>query len=338
MSIEDDLRQAVGERQGAAITFTDIDGIGRQTAQKIKGTVAEGTGRIQAPSDVSDLTADELAEEAGISERRARKAIEGGGGDPDRKPRSNTGSVSAAGIKVPTGEFRTEISDKDKAEARFSSSLNRGIGRSQNAAIADKSKRAPVTTDVERWKDNKGELDFPGVDTPTDSPDVRPKDLRQEQRPATTDPSQSAAARATVPETPSTERNTEVPLPFTTDLGQRDVSLAPEEAFEGVGAGSAETTRQDPNSGFAAGLASGEEADISFVQAERERSSGDTPAGVARRESERQAAKSDRDTAGLRGLDSRIRAARGDELDTSDAEFGGEELTELNNLFGGGDR
>jgi hypothetical protein len=190
MSIQDDLRQAVGERQGSAIRFTDIDGIGQKTAQSIKQS-----GRIRSPSDVSDKTADELAEQADISESRARKAIKGAGGDPDRTPRSNTGSVSAAGIRVPTGEFKTEISDKDTAAARFQSSLNRGIGRSQNAAIADKGKRAPVTTDVERWKENKGELDFPGVDTPTDDPKVLPKDLRQKQRPATTDPPERPTPR-----------------------------------------------------------------------------------------------------------------------------------------------
>jgi len=51
-----------------------------------------------------------------------------------------------------------------------------------------------VTTDFERWKSNKGELDFPGVDTPTESPDVRPKDLKQEQRPNTTEPTEDKRA------------------------------------------------------------------------------------------------------------------------------------------------
>ena len=148
--------------------------------------------------------------------------------------------------EVTVGEFTPTRGAQDKAEGRFSSSLNRGRGRSQNAAIADKSKRAPVTTDFDRWKNNKGELDFPGVDTPTESPDVRPKDLRQEQRPDTTDPQQSAAARSTVPDTPSTERNTSAPLPFTTGLSERGAPLSPEEAFEGVGSGGmASASRED---------------------------------------------------------------------------------------------
>lgn len=268
-------QEAFKRQTGSAPTFQSIDGVGPKTAEKLKGTIIEGKGRVQAPTDVSDLTDDTLAQEAGISESRARKVIRGAGGNPDRAPRPTTGSVSAAGIKVPTGEFRTEISDKDKAEAKVDASLNRGIGRSQNAAIADKSKRAPVTTDYERWKDNKGELDFPGADTPTDSPEVLPKDLRQEQRPATTEPVDSAANRATVPESPSTERNTEAPLPFTTDLGQRDVSLAPEEAFEGVGSGglSEPSIQQDRNINLQRQFAGGEEADIAFVKSEQERTS-----------------------------------------------------------------
>ena len=184
-----EIGQEVFKRQtGSAPNFQSIDGVGPKTAEKLKGTIVDGKGRIQAPSDVSDLTDDRLAKEAGISQSRARKVIRGGGGNPDRSPRSTTGSVSAAGIRLPTGEFKTEVGDKDKAEAKVETSLNRGIGRSQNAAIADKSKRAPITTDYDRWKDNKGELDYPGADTPTDSPEVLPKDLKQEQRPATTDP------------------------------------------------------------------------------------------------------------------------------------------------------
>jgi len=171
---------------GSAPNFRAIDGVGDKTAKKVRGVIG-----IDSPSDAADKTADELANEAGISESRAAKVIRGGGGDPNRSPRSRTGSVSAAGIKVPTGDFKTEIGDKDRADARFSSSLNRGIGRSPEAARADKAKRAPVTTDFDRWKNNKSGLDYPGIDTPSSEPKVLPKDLKQEQRPNTTDPENS---------------------------------------------------------------------------------------------------------------------------------------------------
>ena len=269
MTLEDDLRQAVGERQGTAIRFTDIDGIGQKTAQRIKQS-----GRIRSPSDISDKTAEELAEQAGISESRARMAIEGAGGDPDRRPRSNTGSVSAAGIRVPTGEFKTEIGDKDNASARFQSSLNRGIGRSQEAAAADKGKRAPVTTDYERWKKNKGELDFPGVDTPTDDPKVRPKDLRQKQRPATTDPPD--------PPTPRRDDTGSAAGAFTSSFGvspevqESDPTRSFEDELIDPGERRAAGGRRgNVPQGFVDNLAAGRDADLAFTEAESERGGDD---------------------------------------------------------------
>jgi hypothetical protein len=269
MSIQDDLRQAVGERQGSAIRFTDIDGIGQKTAQSIKQS-----GRIRSPSDVSDKTADELAEQAGISESRARKAIKGAGGDPDRTPRSNTGSVSAAGIKMPQGEFVTEVSDQDKAEAKVSTSLNRGIGRSQEAAAADKGKRAPVTTDYERWKKNKGELDFPGADTPTDDPQVLPKDLRQKQRPATTDPPD--------PPTPRRDDTRSATGALTSSFGvspevqESDPTRSFEDELIDPGERRAAGGRRgNVPQGFVDNLAAGRDADLAFTEAESERGGDD---------------------------------------------------------------
>jgi hypothetical protein len=80
-----------------------------------------------------------------------------------------------------------------------------------------------------------------------------------------------------VPESPSTERNTSAPLPFTTDLGQRDVSLAPEEAFEGVATGT------DEGAFFGTGarideqrrVAGGAEADRALTASEEKRASGE---------------------------------------------------------------
>jgi len=365
MSSEQDIRNELFKQQtGSAPNFRAIDGVGPKTAEKVKGTIIDGQGRVQAPTDVQDLTDDELADKAGISKNRARKVIKGAGGNPDRKPRSTTGSVSAAGIKMPQGEFVTEVSDQDKAEAKVSTSLNRGIGRSQEAAAADKGKRAPVTTDYERWKKNKGELDFPGADTPTDDPQVLPKDLRQKQRPATTDPPERQATAASrtfdrgrvfsnTTKTESVERGVS-PQPNQGLQPVETAGVTGTSGFEGdqMG-GEGLTDAGGARSGnvpqtFVDNLAAGREADLAFTEAESERGSTEssdpfsfgndtsddgTPAGVARRESERQAAQSEQETPGLQLLDSRIRASRGDELDTSDAEYGVEDKTELNSLF-----
>jgi hypothetical protein len=274
MSSEQDIRNELFKRQtGSAPNFRAIDGVGAKTAEKVKGIIIEGEGRVQAPTDVQDLTDDELAKKAGISENRARKVIKGAGGNPDRKPRSTTGSVSAAGIKMPQGEFVTEVSDQDKAEAKVSTSLNRGIGRSQEAAAADKGKRAPVTTDYERWKKNKGELDFPGADTPTDDPQVLPKDLRQKQRPATTDPPD--------PPTPRRDDTGSATGALTSSFGvspevqESDPTRSFEDELIDPGERRAAGGRRgNVPQGFVDNLAAGRDADLAFTEAESERGGG----------------------------------------------------------------
>jgi len=249
MGIEQEIRnEQYKQATGSAPNFRAIDGVGDKTAEKVRGVIG-----IDAPSDAADKTAGELAAEAGITESRAAKVIRGGGGNPNRNPRTTTGSVSAAGINVPTGDFKTEIGDKDKADARFSSSLNRGIGRSQEAARADKAKRAPVTTDFERWKNNKSGLDYPGIDTPSSEPKVLPKDFGQGQRPNTTDPESDLVE---TPERVSVfggEPDDQLEAGVDNDQLYReelfgaqaeaaDVSASPGELFDGVGSGGLATS------------------------------------------------------------------------------------------------
>lgn len=81
--------------------------------------------------------------------------------------------------------------------------------RTETERAADDARRAPVTTNYQRWQSNPGGLDFPGVDTPTASPDVLPKDLKQSKK-----PDLSARARNERPASP-VERTTE-------ELEQRD--------------------------------------------------------------------------------------------------------------------
>jgi len=167
---EDEIRnEQIKQQTGSYARFTDIKGIGPATAKKIKNA----DYNIQAPKDVADMSTDELADKAGISRDRATKAIKGGGGNPNVSKRSNTGSVSAAGIKQRTGDFWVGFAAQDKARAR-----NDPRSRSEEAVRQDEKRRAPVTTDLEQWKENPGRWDFPGVDTPTQEPKALPKDYK----------------------------------------------------------------------------------------------------------------------------------------------------------------
>jgi len=246
-------RQLAGKATGAAIKFTDIDGIGAATATKIKNA----DYNIQAPKDVADMSADELSDKAGISRDRAAKAISGGGGNPSVSKANTTGSTSVGGMRTAVGDFMVGFADQDKARAR-----NDARSRSKEAVRQDDRKRAPITTDLERWKNNKSGLDFPGVDTPTQNPDLLPKDLKQKQRPATTDfeardereaqerqqafPQKKDAASGksnfilqTADERiPASEETAEAKRvdPFGIFTSARDISLSPDEAIKGVGA------------------------------------------------------------------------------------------------------
>lgn len=67
---------------GAYARFTSIDGIGQKTAEKLRGLRG-----VETPSDVEGESAESLADRAGISERRAAKAIRGGGGNAQVRSR-----------------------------------------------------------------------------------------------------------------------------------------------------------------------------------------------------------------------------------------------------------
>jgi len=225
----DDFFETSAQGGGKAFRFTDIDGIGPATADKIKSIRG-----VRAPTDVTEMSADELADKAGISRSRAEKAIRGAGGNPNVSKRSNTGSVSAAGIKQRTGDFWVEFAAQDKARAR-----NDPRSRSEEAVRQDEQKRAPITTDLEEWKNNKSGLDFPGVDTPTQNPKALPKDYKRGGDFQTTDVDEDSEVATGTPggfaANPEAAAGGSMEDAFMAEMVGRDVPASPEET-EGVGA------------------------------------------------------------------------------------------------------
>ena len=94
------------EATGSAPTFSAIDGVGEKTARAVRAV--RGIG---APVDTADMTADELAREAGISQSRARKVIRGGGGNPDIDESPQTGSVEAGNIADAMDDSRRQAGE-----------------------------------------------------------------------------------------------------------------------------------------------------------------------------------------------------------------------------------
>lgn len=66
---------------------------------------------------------------------------------------------------VRKGDFLVPVEDLEDAEEAFEE-------RSERSQALDRSLRAGISTDVETYKKLKGRgVDYPGVDTPTDSPE-----------------------------------------------------------------------------------------------------------------------------------------------------------------------
>lgn len=128
------------------------------------------------------------------------------------------------------GDFRVSEITETNAERLHAQ-------RSEAARKIDEQRRAPVTTNIGRWRDNKDDLDYPGVDTPREDPVVLPKDLKQSERPTTTGRASGEQPMEVIANEPfEVSENGATPPVFRTELANTDVSLAPDEAFGGVGA------------------------------------------------------------------------------------------------------
>ena len=168
------------------------------------------------------------------------------------------------------GDF--SVTDRALEQARDAQSK-----RSSRSRGVDEEQRAPITTRANVWEENPDEYDFPGIDTPTENPNLLPKDLQtREKGLADVNPKASGRQPPDAAQIPSDEAE----MSF---LQSRDVTLTPEEAYEGkyTEHGSDYMGRRPSSQSLSEdafqGLASGPEADLSFVEAERERTQENDP-------------------------------------------------------------
>jgi len=180
-------------------TLTDLPGVGNKTAENLR------RAGFTDYETISSASIRRLSRVSGIGEKGAQKIIEAAGGttiatqtkSKDEKLQDRYGPVFERIDETPVSEIEEEIrgigiTDLDSkettkpgettfvptaqstAESPFSVSIEgpakRSINkihqsRSERAQDVDEQQNAPITTDEEKWIENKNKYDYPGVDT-----------------------------------------------------------------------------------------------------------------------------------------------------------------------------
>jgi hypothetical protein len=104
--------------------------------------------------------------------------------------------------------------------------------RSERAQERDEDERAPLPDTKQQWAQNPGRYDLPGIDTPTGGGEG----LIPTRADTTNQLADREKESVQITEPPEAERKQRES--FMTELSERDVTLSPEEAFDGVGANS----------------------------------------------------------------------------------------------------
>jgi NAD-dependent DNA ligase len=147
----------------------DIRGIGISKANELRkqGLTVQTASR---------LTEAELADYNGIGPGIAgqiKREVGGATASARNKAKMSNTQAPQSLRMTDVGDFRVDLENQDKVR----STHNARSQRSDKARRVDERNRAPITTDVEKWRESPDEFDFPGVDTPTSDPDLKEKDL-----------------------------------------------------------------------------------------------------------------------------------------------------------------
>lgn len=174
--------------------LTELPGVGSKTGENLR------KAGYSSPNKIAEANPGRLAYKTdGIGEKTARKIINAAGGNVDPPQNQNqkngrnepeeyqqvydqiestpanqiekdildtgitnftTGSIERPSEEAARSPFTTEISGPRK---RSLSKIHNN--RSERAQDVDEQQNAPITTDEEKWINNKDTLDYPGVDT-----------------------------------------------------------------------------------------------------------------------------------------------------------------------------
>jgi hypothetical protein len=149
------------ELQGVSTeAIAAIDGIGRKKAEQIKTQVEYG--RPDTTPKPLIIPGEDENELRGQVYKQSRKVGIGLTGETDVEPEEREREVKtySAGGDVPVQPGSVGVEGDDKQEA-----LEHMADRSPEERQTDRLYNAPVTLDVDYWKEHSNEVDYPGVDT-----------------------------------------------------------------------------------------------------------------------------------------------------------------------------
>jgi hypothetical protein len=148
--------------------LTDVRGIGEKTAEKLRRRLSRPTGKLGSEVTVGEAArADAVTKSILAADQQRALSDEAISFNPERGARKETTSSRerTRSDTLTRGDFRVQKEAVKTARGEFED-------LPEDKRSEDKSGREPVVTDVELWRENINQLDFPGVDTPR-SPRVR---------------------------------------------------------------------------------------------------------------------------------------------------------------------
>ena len=131
--------------------LTDIKGVGPARARQLQKAGVK---------TVDEFAEKEMAVRSVLPKNVADEAIESAA-DLSINPGSGVGR----GVNGEETTSKIGVGSFEVAQDEFNRANEIHRKRSETSRRSDEEKTAPLTTNLERWKDNPDELDFPGVDT-----------------------------------------------------------------------------------------------------------------------------------------------------------------------------
>ena len=156
--VDDDIKNAL---LGGGARLRSVKGVGKKTEQKLR------KAGITSISDLKMKRPDQIAAQTGLSENRIKTIIGNAGFTPRMTKEEQEADMQRyRETRGPRWRDNFEFSVVDQTAAQEFNLLR----RSNQAVETDKQFRAPITTDLEDWKNSPDTLDFPGADTPISGP------------------------------------------------------------------------------------------------------------------------------------------------------------------------